>query len=36
LQQLISQGLIYDQTSPGPGRHATLWAKVSKAADATP
>jgi hypothetical protein len=36
LEQLINLGLIRDQTSPGPGRHATLWAKVSKAADDTP
>jgi hypothetical protein len=36
LEQLISLGLIRNETSPGPGRHATMWAKVSKAADATP
>jgi hypothetical protein len=36
LEQLISLGLIHDHTSPGPGRHATLWTKAFKADDATP
>jgi hypothetical protein len=36
LEQLISLGLIHNEASIGPGRHATLWSKVSKADDATP
>jgi hypothetical protein len=36
LEQLISLGLIHDQTAAGRGRSSTLYARVSKAADAAP
>jgi hypothetical protein len=34
LEQLISLGLIRNETAPGRGRSSIMWAKASKAADA--